>query len=296
MGPARMRTGVMLAGVALAVAAAPAAAVVLPVPMVVEASRVQSFTPDLNGDGVRETILVYNEDQGTGAPTTYATVFRRVAGGWARAGTVKLFGPSPGGPTSGLVRAWAGDLNGDGRVEVMARNAITPSAGETMAIARQRGPRSLALAPLQSIPADVMGRTGPPGRSVVTALIKPNHSADGARHLERWTWSAARGRWACATDCTRGLTEAATAGYATAENAAVQGLLKRLPGNQRPISSRRRAMLRGDPLRAPNTQMWMVTFESFADLPAMPPGVYTRFVWVRKTGGRWRMIDYATGP
>ncbi len=82
-----------------------------------------------------------------------------------RASLKPIWGPSPGSRESGLRAAWVGDLDrADGRVEVAARNLITPSAGEELVILRQSSTRPLSFARLQTIAADTVTMTRPAGR------------------------------------------------------------------------------------------------------------------------------------
>ncbi len=185
---------------ALPVAAAPAAT--LPC-LLAETSRHQTTAIDLTGDGVRETVDVFNWDQAGPTPETGLMVCRRRGGGLVRVGVQTIWGPGPGSADSGLRRAWTGDLDrSDGRVEVAARNLVTASAGEELVIVRQRARHGLRFRRLQLIAGDTVvvsrPRTGP---AVVVATVKAVHAVDGRAHTERWRYSRSLERWACASDC-----------------------------------------------------------------------------------------------
>ena len=165
-----------------------------------ESNRQHPFRIDLNGDGRKELILVYNLDA-AGSPVSMFMVCKRVDGDWVRVQRQTIL-QSPGARSSGLVEAWAGDLNKDRRVEIAARDFVTPSAGEVLSIYRQTRIHSLRFAKLQTIGGDQVTlhpHTG--AAATVTVLLKANHSVDGRRHLQTWRWSRTADRWRCRSDC-----------------------------------------------------------------------------------------------
>jgi hypothetical protein len=284
----------LLAGAAALGLAAPAGALVLPQPVVPEADRVSVSIRDLDGRGPAEQVWVYNMGQGTSGPETWMTVWKRVTGGWTPAFRARLYGPGPGNPQSGLMQAWVSDLNADGRVEVMARNDITASAGEVLVVMRQRARRSLAFSVLQRITGDeVTVRRGTPARpaAVVTSRILANHAPDNRAHAETWTWSARPGRWTCTADC-RGGTQAGV--FADPAQAAVSGLAGL--GPTRVISTVRRDLLPGDTRDPSATRLYMVTFELLRATPVLPAGVHMQFAYVVRSGSGWRLASMGTGP
>jgi hypothetical protein len=193
---ARIRSSLLCVVLAsLAVGAAAGRGTVPPPQM----TRLHTFGIDLDRDGTRERIRVYNVDRWPGPlPTTYLAVDDRRAGSLVQTQLTRVYGPSPGAAESGLAGAWAGDLNRDGRTEVAVRDLVTPSVGEVLSLYRQAGPASLLLVPVQTIPGDrvVVGRAGE-----ISATLRANHSPDGRTHVEIWRWHAASRRWACTTDC-----------------------------------------------------------------------------------------------
>lgn len=202
------RTTARLAPPALALAllafAPPATADAALPCLLAETNRHSLFDLNLDGDDARERVDVFNWDQAGPAPVTGMMVCDRSRSGrLVRANVSRIWGPGPGAPTSGLERAWAGDLDaGDGRVEVAARNLVSASAGEELVILRQRAARSLRFRRLQVIAADTVKMTRPKrGAAYVTAFVKANHSPDGREHTERWTYRRTLRRWVCTTDC-----------------------------------------------------------------------------------------------
>jgi len=193
--------GLSLAVLITAVAAAPAGAAALPC-QVPETDRHKITKINLDGDRAKELVDVFNFD-GAESPVTELMVCNSVNGEFLRASLKPIWGPSPGSRESGLRAAWTGDLDrADGRVEVAARNFISPSAGEELVILRQSRTRPLRFARLQTIAADTVTVARPRGRAAyVSAALKANHSGDGKAHTETWTYRPARGRWVCATDC-----------------------------------------------------------------------------------------------
>jgi hypothetical protein len=164
------------------------------------ADRVEAFRPDLNRDGVKERILVYNLPK-NGLPVTYFEVWKRKHGTWKRKQR-QLVTESPGNELSGLVEAWVGDLNRDGRVEIAVRDSITPSVGEVLSIYRQKSKTSAHFADLQSVGGDTVGvRTRKKKAAVLEAFLKSNHSPDNIEHHEVWKWSKAADAWRCRDDC-----------------------------------------------------------------------------------------------
>ena len=165
-----------------------------------ETDRHHIFLVNLDGDKTKERIDVFNVDA-AGAPLTGLMVCDRVSGQWVR-GQLKYIFTSPGARESGLRDAWAGDLNRDGRIEVAARDSITPSAGEVLEVLRQSNHNARTFKRLQSIAGDrVALQTHANSPATVTVSIKANHAADGRQHSERWTWFKHTGRWKCTRDC-----------------------------------------------------------------------------------------------
>ncbi len=183
--------------------AAPASARAAALPcQVPETNRHKLTWINLDGDRAKELVDVFNFD-GAATPVTELMVCNSVKGELVRASLQPIWGPSPGSRDSGLRGAWVGDLDrADGRVEVAARNAVTPSAGEELVIVRQSSKRPLTFARVQTIAADTVTMTRPAGAAAyVTALVKATHASDGKSHSERWTYNPARRRWACSKDC-----------------------------------------------------------------------------------------------
>jgi hypothetical protein len=90
----------------------------------------------------------------------------------------------------------------DGRVEIAVRDFLTPAAGESLSIFRQKSDDALKFKPLQSIGGDrvtVQEKSGKP--DTIERLIKSNHSTDGRTHHEVWKWKDKRDRWVCKVDC-----------------------------------------------------------------------------------------------
>lgn len=155
---------------------------------------------DLDRDGARERVDVYNF-AGTATPVTTLMVCGRVQGHLVVVQR-RTLNVSPGSPESGLVHAWIGDLNRDGRVEVAVRDYLTPSAGEVLTILRQAGARARTFRSLQRIAGDrVVMVPSSQVAATVRVDIKANHAADGRAHVETWRWSSVAHRWVCRRDC-----------------------------------------------------------------------------------------------
>ena len=210
-----LRTTTMAILTALAVTAFPAGARAALPCQVPETDRHHITMINLDGAGAKELVDVFNFDAAA-TPATELMVCKTVDGALVRASIKAIWGPSPGNRQSGLRDAWVGDLDRtDGRVEAAASNYVSPSAGEELVILRQSARHSLTFSRLQTISADTVTMTRPAGKAAyVTAFVKANHSPDQKSHSERWTYSAARGRWVCTTDCfgRPGYTMAACAG------------------------------------------------------------------------------------
>lgn len=190
-----------LAGLA-AFAAAPAGAAA-PLPcQVPETDRHTIARINLDGDPAAELVDVFNFDAAD-SPVTELMVCNVVRGDLVRASLRVIWGPSPGSRTSGLRAAWIGNLDrSDSRVEVAARNFITPSAGEDLVILRQSRRGALTFSRLQTISADTVTMLRPKRRAAeVKAFVKATHAIDGKAHTERWLYSQSRRRWVCASDC-----------------------------------------------------------------------------------------------
>jgi hypothetical protein len=165
-----------------------------------ESDRQHPFRIDLDGDRRKELILVYNFDAAA-APVSMFMVCKRVHGDWVTVQRQTIL-QSPGARSSGLVDAWAGDLNKDRRVEIAARDFLTPSAGEVLSIYRQTRIHLLRFAKLQTIGGDQVTLHPHAGAAAtVSVLLRANHSVDGRRHLQTWRWSSTAGRWTCRSDC-----------------------------------------------------------------------------------------------
>jgi hypothetical protein len=197
----RVSVAVELAVVAVAVPAAVASSKASSPGPPADATRVETFKPNLDGDKGKERVYVYRRVV-SGLSTSYFDVWdKRGAHNWKKAQRKKV-ATSPGSPESGLVAAWVGDLNRDGRVEIAVRDFLTPSAGESLSIFRQKQEDSLAFKHLQSIGGDrvtVQEESGKP--DTIERLIKSNHSTDGRTHHEVWKWKDKRDRWVCKVDC-----------------------------------------------------------------------------------------------
>lgn len=167
-------------------------------------TRVHTFRLNLDLDQRLERIQVYNVNEGSASsPTTYFRVqdVRKKAVKLVQ--LTRVFGPSPGAADSGLVQAWARDLNREGRVEIAVRDYITPSVGENLSIYRQPSAHSLHFSPLQVIFGDRITIAGNGKHSPVRweVLIKQNHAPDNRDHHEVWRWQSAQHKWACSSDC-----------------------------------------------------------------------------------------------
>lgn len=197
----RLVPGLALAAIAAVLAPAAANAASLPC-QVPETDRHHVVRINLDGTSAKELVDVFNFDAAA-TPVTELMVCKSVRGSLRRASLRVVWGPSPGNRQSGLRAAWVGNLDrSDGRIEVAARNSITASAGENLVILRQARTHGLTFSRLQTIEADSVTMTRPSGRpAFVTAFVKATHSIDGKAHSERWTYSAARGRWVCSADC-----------------------------------------------------------------------------------------------
>lgn len=157
--------------------------------------RLKTFKLKLDRDLARERVQVYDIREGSLlTPSTYFRVGDKRKGVWVNVQLVKVF-QSPGSSESGLVQAWARDLNGDKRAEIAVRDYATPSVGETLTIYRQKTAKSLSFRKLQTIVGDriVIDKTTAP--VTWTVVIKANHSADGQEHYQAWSWSSAQKKW-----------------------------------------------------------------------------------------------------
>jgi hypothetical protein len=163
--------------------------------------RVHTFKLNLDRDPALERVQVYDIRQGSlMTPSTYFRVSDRRNGAFAYR-QLQLVFQSPGSSESGLVQAWARDLNGDLRKEIAVRDFSTPSVGEILTLYRQRKANSLSFSKLQTIAGDqivIAGSRAPVGWKV---LIKANHSPDNREHHEVWGWVSAQKKWLCKTDC-----------------------------------------------------------------------------------------------
>lgn len=163
--------------------------------------RLHTYKLKLDRDPARERVQVYDLRQGSlMTPTTYFRVADRRKGAWVNIQLVQVF-QSPGSSESGLMQAWARDLNGDSRAEIAVRDFATASVGETLNIYRQRKANSLRFAKRQTIVGDqiVISKRAAPVTWKV--LIKANHSPDGLEHHELWSWVSAPKKWVCKADC-----------------------------------------------------------------------------------------------
>ena len=163
--------------------------------------RMHTFKLNLDRDATRERVQVYDLRQGaTMTPTTYFRVADRRHGVFANAQLQQVF-LSPGSSESGLVQAWAHDLNGDTRAEIAVRDFATPSVGETLTLYRQRQTHSLRFSKLQTIVGDQIAIARRKAPVTWNVLIKANHAPDGRDHHELWRWVSAQKKWLCKTDC-----------------------------------------------------------------------------------------------
>jgi hypothetical protein len=162
---------------------------------------VHSFNLNLDRDRALERAQIYDLHQGVmSTPTTYFRVSDRRKGTLVSLQPVQVF-LSPGSSESGLVQAWARDLNRDGRAEIAVRDYATPSVGETLTLFRQKKAHSLSFSKLQTVVGDqivIAKRKAPVTWKV---LIKANHAPNGRDHHERWRWSSAEKKWLCKADC-----------------------------------------------------------------------------------------------
>ncbi|MGC9974970.1 MAG: hypothetical protein ABSC36_06250, partial [Gaiellaceae bacterium] len=116
--------------------------------------RLHTFKLNLDRDGALERVQVYDIHQGAmSTPTTYFRVADRRKGALVYLQLTQVF-LSPGSSDSGLVQAWARDLNGDRRVEIAVRDYATPSVGETLTLFRQKKAHSLGFSKLQTVVGD----------------------------------------------------------------------------------------------------------------------------------------------
>ena len=163
-------------------------------------NRLISFSKNLDRDRVRERVLVYNLPTGLLA-STWFDVWNRTRKGWSRVQRTRIL-LSPGASSSGLRKAWLGDLNRDGRAELAVRNSITGSVGQTLTVLRQRSRRVPRFNRLQDLGGDWVGlRRIKAGPAVVLIYRRSNHSSDNREHNERWRWSQRKYQWACVFDC-----------------------------------------------------------------------------------------------
>ncbi len=163
--------------------------------------RLHTFKLNLDRDRAKESVQVFDLHQGqTATPTTYFRVRDRRKGAIVYPQITQVF-RSPGSRTSGLVQAWARNLNADRRVEIAVRDYATASVGEVLTLYRQQKVRSLAFVELQKVVGDriVISRRKAPVRWKI--LIKANHAPDGRDHHELWRWSSVKKKWVCKTDC-----------------------------------------------------------------------------------------------
>ena len=203
------------AGATLLAGASASVARAAPLPcQVPETDRHHVFKINLDRDRAKELVDVFNFDAAA-TPISSFMICKTIGGQLVRVQSQTIT-TSPGARSSGLVDAWAGDLNRDGRVEIAARDFLTPSAGEVLTIYRQSSPFSLRFRKLQSVPGDTVKlqpHRGAP--ATIAVMLKANHAADGRQHLATWRWSARAGRWTCRADC---------GGYAAARGAPVPSI------------------------------------------------------------------------
>jgi hypothetical protein len=167
---------------------------------VAAANRHHVFRLNLDRDGDRERIDVFNSTRAL-TPVTGFMVCDRRGRHFVRTQLKYIF-TSPGASTSGLVQAWAGDLNRDRRTELAIRDFITPSAGELLTVLRQRARHALSFSVLQTLGGDIVGvHRSPNAPATITVTIRANHAIDGRAHTERWSWSGQQQRWVCTADC-----------------------------------------------------------------------------------------------
>jgi hypothetical protein len=202
-GVARLSIGAIVLGIAvvLSLVAAPAALPAQGPHAPAGADRVEQFKPNLDGDRRAERVFVYNLVT-EGFPATYFEVWDHRGGTWER-GQVTLVTQIPSFDlSSGLRKAWVGDLNRDGRVEIAVRDYVTPSVGETLSIYRQQAEGSRSFKFLQGVPGDqVSVRTRKGKTAILAVFLKSNHSPDNLEHHEIWEWSNQADRWRCDSDC-----------------------------------------------------------------------------------------------
>ena len=189
------------AGAAFAVGPSSGVASAEPLPsQLAETDRNHMRRVNLDRDEKRERVDVFNF-AGAGAPVSGLMVCNRAGGEWRRV-QVKRIVESPGSPDSGLHAAWVGDLNNDGRVEVAARDFLTPSAGEVLTILRQRTRFAKRFRKLQSVAGDVaevVRHANAP--ETLSVVLYAHHATDGRRHDETWRWSEPTDQWICVRDC-----------------------------------------------------------------------------------------------
>lgn len=198
MSPRRVAPGLvgLVAAGALAVPAGAGAAPCL----LTEATRIHTFSINLDRDATRERIDVFNFDAAA-APVTIFQVCDRRGRSYVRSQRT-VVNESPGNRQSGLRQAWVGDLNRDGRVEIAVRDYLTPSAGEVLSLYRQAAAHGRTFRTLQRIAGDTTALTRHTRTpATITVRLKANHARDGRAHTERWAFSKARGKWVCKTDC-----------------------------------------------------------------------------------------------
>lgn len=199
---ARRQTAPLLAalGVAVAALAMPSSGGAATPCLLTEATRIQTFRINLDGDRALERIDVFNFDAAA-TPTTMFQVCDLRRGSYFR-GQRTVVNESPGNRQSGLRQAWVGDLNRDQQVEIAVRDYLTASAGEVLSIYRQTARHARTFRVLQRIPGDRATLTRHSGSAAtITVQLKANHARDGQAHSERWTFAKALGKWACTADC-----------------------------------------------------------------------------------------------
>ncbi len=163
------------------------------------ANRLRIFRANLDRDRRKEKILVYNRPSGQSPVTWFETRDRR-GGRWVLVQRRRV-SVSAGAASSGLRKAWVGDLNRDGRVEIAVRDSITPSVGEVLSLFRQRRNRA-RFSKLQGIGGDRVRVVRRSGRTATLVVVRTSgHSPDGREHRERWNWSGQFREWRCTSDC-----------------------------------------------------------------------------------------------
>lgn len=191
----------LAAGTALALAASGASAAKSPkAPR--GAKSVERFRVQLDTSASREWVIVYSKKGTRGTKSTFFDVFMRSRGRWKRAQHQRAWGPAQVRGYTPFRKAWVGDLNGDGLVEIATRNYASAAMGEELPIFRQRAAGSLRFSRLQSVSGSRVSLSTTTSPAQIKVTISGSFSPDGKIYKEIWGWEQGADRWRCQQDCT----------------------------------------------------------------------------------------------